>query len=77
MLPDGVHFTPAVSSPCGEVGVQVAVEVGFEDQVTRFQVFLARGSADEDHVVHHHQARQVSAGDFGERAAVVARELAR
>src|ERR1035438_1303974 len=75
MLPDGVYLLGSLARHALQVGIEIAVEVGFEYQILRPQMLFARRRADEHHVVHHHQASQVSAGDFGKRAAIVARQI--
>jgi len=62
VAPDGVKVGGDGAGEGGEVVVEIAVEVGFEDEVFRFEVLLAGGHADVDDVVEYDEAGEMVPG---------------
>ena len=53
MLPDALDKIGGLQRQLLQIRVEVAVEVHFKDQIAVLEVFLARRSADVNHIVHY------------------------
>lgn len=75
VFPHGVDEFRRFSGHAAQIGVEVAVEVCFEDEIAGFQMIFASGESDVDDVIEDDEAREIGAGNSSEWAAIIPGQL--